>query len=53
MELVQDVDVLVSNQYYWAGSDDKDDFGIGRLHLGDLVRVEMWQTFRKKYQSQM
>lgn len=36
-KLVQDIDVLVFNQYYWANSDDEDDFGFGKLHLRDLI----------------
>jgi hypothetical protein len=49
MELVQDIGVLVFGQYYWADSDDEDELGFGKLHLRDIVRVELMQLFRKKY----
>ena len=45
MELVEDVDELVFDQYHLADSDDEDDFGFGRLRIRDLVGVELWQMF--------
>ncbi|KFY98646.1 hypothetical protein V500_01585 [Pseudogymnoascus sp. VKM F-4518 (FW-2643)] len=47
MELVEDVDELVFDQYYYADSDDDDKLGFGRLHLRDIVRVELSFMFRK------
>jgi hypothetical protein len=52
-ELVEDVEVLVFDQYHWSDSDDEDDLGFGRLHLRDLVRVELWQMFKKEYWSRL
>lgn len=52
-ELVEDVDVLVFDQYHWADSDDEDDYGFGTLHLRDIVRVELWQMLLKKYWSRL
>lgn len=53
MKLVEDVEVLVFDQYHWADSHDEDDFGFGRPHLRDLVRVELWQMFKKEYWSRL
>lgn len=53
MELVNDIDVLTFNQYHWADSDDEDELGFGKLHLRDIVRIELMQLFRKKYWSRL
>lgn len=53
MDLVEDVDELVLDQYHLADSDDEDDFGFGRLHIRDLVGVELWQMFKKEYWSRL
>lgn len=53
MKLVEDVEVLVFDQYHWADSDDEDDFGFGGPHLRDLVRVELWQMLKKEYWSRL
>jgi hypothetical protein len=37
------------DQYYYADSNDEDDFGFGSLHLRDLVCVELMQMFQKEY----
>jgi Heterokaryon incompatibility protein (HET) len=52
-KLVEDVDVLVFDQYHLADSDDEDDFGFGKLHIRDLVRVELWQMLKKEYWSRL
>ncbi|RYP09070.1 hypothetical protein DL764_001491 [Monosporascus ibericus] len=53
MELVEDIDVLAFDQYHQAGSDDEDELGFGKLHLRDIVRVELMLLFRKKYWSRL
>ncbi|KFY50794.1 hypothetical protein V495_00091 [Pseudogymnoascus sp. VKM F-4514 (FW-929)] len=52
-ELVEDVDELVFDHYYYADSDDDDELGFGRLHLRDIVRVELSFMFRKEYWSRL
>lgn len=52
-ELVNDVSVLVFDQFHWGESDDEDDFGLGQLHLRDMVRMEMWKMLRKEYWSRL
>ena len=53
MELVQDIGVLVFDQYHWADSDDEDELGFGKPHLRDMVRIELMQLFQKKYWSRL
>ncbi|KAI5864418.1 heterokaryon incompatibility protein-domain-containing protein [Durotheca rogersii] len=53
MDLVEDTDVLVFNQYHWADSDDEDEFGFGKPHLRDIVLVELMLLFRKEYWSRL
>jgi hypothetical protein len=53
IELVEGVDVLTFDQYHWADSDGEDELGFGGQHLRDLVSVELWQMFRKKYWSRL
>jgi hypothetical protein len=52
-ELVEDVDELVFDQCNCADSDDDDELGFGRLHLCDIVRVELSFMFRKEYWSRL
>lgn len=51
--LVEDVDVLMFDQYHWADSDDEDDLGLGKMHLRDIVGIELWHLFRKDYWSRL
>ncbi|KAK4171112.1 heterokaryon incompatibility protein-domain-containing protein [Triangularia setosa] len=50
---IHNVDVLVFDQFYWEDSDDSDDFGSGRVHLRDVLAMELMQLFRKRYWSRL
>ncbi|KAK0647075.1 heterokaryon incompatibility protein-domain-containing protein [Cercophora newfieldiana] len=54
MAMVQDVEVLVFDQVYWAGeSDEEDELGVGKLHLRNLVAAELTGLFQKGYWSRL
>jgi hypothetical protein len=55
MNLVEDVDEVLfdDDDNSWTDSDDEDDFGFGRQHFRDLVRVELMFMFQKKYWSRL
>jgi hypothetical protein len=53
MGLVENIDVLVFDQYHWADSDDEDELGFDNLHLRDIVSTELFMLFQKEYWSRL
>ena len=51
--ILGDIGVLVFDQYHWADFDDEDLYGFNKVHLRDVIRVELRTLLQKEYWSRL